>query len=325
MSNLTKKDYTSDQEVRWCPGCGDYAILATMQRTLASLGIPKEKVVFVSGIGCAGRFPYYMDTYGFHSIHGRAFSVATGLKLARPDLTVFVITGDGDGLSIGLHHLMHTMRRNIDINILLFNNKIYGLTKGQYSPTSEQSKVTKSSPLGSIDAPLDPVQVAMAANCSFIGRTLDIDAKNLSNLISKSIENKGTSFIEIFQNCNIFNDGAFKEFSNKDTKAKNTMLLEDNKPLSFGENKENFLKINGLDLEVTTNSNDKDILVFNSKDLKLSKLVSELTFPEFPMPFGVIKDIQRSAFGSLLRHKKDNLKIKRKIADVFDAFSKWQI
>ncbi|MFQ5804600.1 MAG: 2-oxoacid:ferredoxin oxidoreductase subunit beta, partial [Candidatus Methylomirabilales bacterium] len=204
---LTRKDFMSDQEVRWCPGCGDYAILAQMQKVLPELEIPREKLVFISGIGCASRFPYYMNTYGFHSIHGRAPAIATGLKISRPDLHVWVVTGDGDGLSIGGNHLIHTLRRNIDIKILLFNNRIYGLTKGQYSPTSELGKVTKSTPFGSLDYPLNPIEIALGAEATFVARSVDVEIKHLQETLKRAHEHRGSAFIEILQNCNVFNDG----------------------------------------------------------------------------------------------------------------------
>jgi len=221
-----RNDFVSDQEVRWCPGCGDYAILAAMQRTMPELNIPRENVVFVSGIGCSGRFPYYMNTYGFHTIHGRAPAVATGLKITRPELSVWIITGDGDGLSIGGNHLMHLLRRNIDVKVLLFNNRIYGLTKGQYSPTSEQGKITSTSPEGSLDHPINPVAFALTAGATFVARALDVDAKGLSSVIKAAASHKGAAFIEIYQNCNIFNDGAFKNLSDKTLRDQNTHWLE---------------------------------------------------------------------------------------------------
>lgn len=221
-----RNDFVSNQEVRWCPGCGDYAILAAMQRTMPELNIPRENIVFVSGIGCSGRFPYYMNTYGFHTIHGRAPAVASGLKMANPDLSVWVITGDGDGLSIGANHLMHMLRRNFDIKVLLFNNRIYGLTKGQYSPTSEQGKVTSTTPDGSVDHPVNPIAFALSAGATFVARVLDVDQKGLNYLIKKAAAHKGSAFIEIYQNCNIFNDGAFASLSDKSLRDQNTVFHE---------------------------------------------------------------------------------------------------
>ena len=229
-SKLGKKDFVSDQDVRWCPGCGDYAILSQVQKVLPELGVPRERFVFISGIGCSSRFPYYVNTYGFHSIHGRAPAIATGLKTSRPDLSVWVVTGDGDALSIGGNHLIHILRRNLDVNILLFNNKIYGLTKGQYSPTSEVGKVTKSTPLGSVDHPFDPIALALGAEASFVARSVDVETRHLQEIVRRAHEHKGTSFVEILQNCNVFNDGAFADVTEKATKADHTLVLEHGKP-----------------------------------------------------------------------------------------------
>src|SRR2546427_9529167 len=224
LPTLTAKDLASDQDVRWCPGCGDYSILAQMKKALAPLGIPREKMVFISGIGCSSRFPYYMNTYGFHTIHGRAPAFATGLKVARPDLDIWVVTGDGDGLSIGGNHLIHALRRNVNFTILLFNNQIYGLTKGQYSPTSELGKVTKSSPFGSLDHPFNPISVALGAEATFVARTHDMDRKHMIEVFSRANEHHGAAFVEVYQNCNVFNDGAFDTILNKD--ARPAMLID---------------------------------------------------------------------------------------------------
>lgn len=227
----TKKDFTSDQEVRWCPGCGDYAVLAAVQGFLPDLGLARENIVFVSGIGCSSRFPYYMNTYGMHSIHGRAPTIATGLAAARPDLSVWVITGDGDALSIGGNHLIHALRRNVNLTILLFNNRIYGLTKGQYSPTSEQGKVTKSTPMGSLEAPFNPVSLALGAEATFVARTIDSDRKHLTSVLSAAAAHRGTSLVEIYQNCNIFNDGAFEILKNRDSRDEVLIRLEHGEPV----------------------------------------------------------------------------------------------
>src|SRR5438552_9095508 len=235
LPTLTAKDMASDQEVRWCPGCGDYSILAQMKKALAALGVPREKMVFISGIGCSSRFPYYMNTYGFHSIHGRAPTFATGLKASRPDLQVWVITGDGDGLSIGGNHLIHCIRRNVDLKILLFNNEIYGLTKGQYSPTSEHGKKTKSTPMGAPDFPIRPISIAIAAEATFAARAIDVDVKHLEYVLERAARHVGTAFVEIYQNCNIFNDGAFEYATDKNTKTDTTLYLEHGKPLIFGK------------------------------------------------------------------------------------------
>src|SRR6266700_602729 len=243
---LTAKDFATDQEVRWCPGCGDYSILAQVQKVMPALGIPRENIVIVSGIGCSSRFPYYMNTYGMHSIHGRATAIASGLKATRPELSVWIVTGDGDGLSIGGNHTIHLLRRNFDVNIMLFNNQIYGLTKGQYSPTSEKSKVTKSTPFGSIDHPFNPLALAMGADATFIARSMDRDPKHLQEMLLRSNKHKGSSFLEIYQNCNIFNDGAFEIFTEKSSKADNILLLEQGKPLIFGQQANKGIKLDGF-------------------------------------------------------------------------------
>src|SRR5690242_19640536 len=231
---LTAKDFKSDQEVRWCPGCGDYSILAAMQRFMPELGIPREKIVFVSGIGCSSRFPYYMNTYGMHSIHGRAPAIATGLAVARPDLDVWVITGDGDALSIGGNHLIHALRRNVNITILLFNNQIYGLTKGQYSPTSEVGKVTKSTPFGSVDQPFNPLSLALGAEATFVARTHDMDRNHMIEVFKRAHDHKGAAFVEVYQNCNVFNDGAFDTITLKETRDENLIPLRHGEPIRFG-------------------------------------------------------------------------------------------
>ena len=242
---LTRKDFVTDQEVRWCPGCGDYAILAQVQKMMPEFGIARENIVFISGIGCSSRFPYYMNTYGFHTIHGRAPAIATGLKVTRPDLDVWVVTGDGDGLSIGGNHLIHVLRRNVDLKILLFNNQIYGLTKGQYSPTSEVGKVTKSTPAGSVDFPFNPITVALGAHATFVARTIDVEQKHLGEMLKRAHAHRGASFIEILQNCNIFNDGAFNDVSDKAIKADHQLVLEHGKPLIFGKNRDKGIRMNG--------------------------------------------------------------------------------
>src|SRR4051812_7002314 len=231
---LTRKDFSSDQEVRWCPGCGDYSVLTALQLMMPELGVRPENQVFVSGIGCSSRFPYYMNTYGVHSIHGRAPAVATGVAVARPDLDVWVVTGDGDGLSIGGNHLIHALRRNVNFTILLFNNQIYGLTKGQYSPTSELGKVTKSSPFGSLDHPFNPISVALGAEATFVARTHDMDRKHMQEVFRRAHEHKGAAFVEIYQNCNVYNDGAFDQILSKEVRPSNLIPLENRKPIRFG-------------------------------------------------------------------------------------------
>lgn len=293
-SALTRKDFTSDQDVRWCPGCGDYAILATVQRTLPEIGVNPHQMVWVSGIGCSSRFPYYMNTYGFHTIHGRAPAIATGIKVANPELMVWVVTGDGDGLSIGGNHLMHCLRRNVDVNILMFNNRIYGLTKGQYSPTSETGKVTKSTPLGSADHPVDPASFALGCNAHFVARSIDIEAKHLSDVLKRAARHKGTTFTEIYQNCNVFNDLAFESFRAKEVKADRQLLVEHGKPLLFGANGEKGLRFNPrtLGLEVVdvgpSGVSVDEILVHDETNEALAAVLARMPFPEFPVALGVL-------------------------------------
>ena len=295
------KDFQSDQDVRWCPGCGDYSILAQVQRVMPDLNVPKHNIVFVSGIGCSSRFPYYMDTYGFHSIHGRAAAIATGLKIARPELMVWVATGDGDGLSIGGNHFIHVCRRNLDIKIVLFNNQIYGLTKGQYSPTSELGKVTKSTPLGSVDHPFNPLLVALGAEASFVARTLDRDPKHMQQVIKRAAEHKGTAFVEIYQNCNVFNDGAFFSFTEKDTKDDNVVFLEHGKPMIFGKEKDKGIKLEGFTPTVVSLKDGKysagDLIVHNEKDTMLSFILARMSsLPGLPRPVGVVYGVERPTY-----------------------------
>lgn len=296
---LTRKDFMSDQEVRWCPGCGDYAILAQMQKVLPELGVPRDQLVFVSGIGCASRFPYYMNTYGFHTIHGRAPAIATGLKISRPELHVWVVTGDGDGLSIGGNHLIHALRRNIDIKILLFNNRIYGLTKGQYSPTSELGKVTKSTPFGSLDYPLNPIEIALGAEATFVARSVDVEMKHLQETLKRAHEHKGSAFIEILQNCNVYNDGAWEPITDRATKADNQLVLEHGKPLIFGKNREKGIRL-GKDMnpEIVTLGDGVDtsqLLVHDETNPSMAYILSRLG-PQFPTPIGVFRVVKRMTY-----------------------------
>ncbi len=302
---LQRKDFVSDQEVRWCPGCGDYSILAQTQKLMPDLGVPREKIVFISGIGCASRLPYYMNTYGFHTIHGRAPTIATGLKATRRDLQVFVITGDGDGLSIGGNHLLHTLRRNVDITIVLFNNRIYGLTKGQYSPTSEFGKRTKSSPFGTIDYPLNPLSVALGAEATFAARSLDIDQQHLMTTLERAAKHKGTSFVEVYQNCNVFNDGAFMEFADKSVRSDRMIFLEHGKPMIFGKDGDRGIRLNGMHPEVVQLGNDvkeSDLLVHDETlpDPALAFALSRLHWPDYPEPLGVFRDIERPTYDALM-------------------------
>ena len=292
--DFTAKDFATDQEVRWCPGCGDYAILKCMQRTLPELGARPETTVFVSGIGCSSRFPYYMATYGFHTIHGRAPAVATGVKLANPDLDVWVITGDGDGLSIGGNHLLHALRRNVGLNILLFNNEIYGLTKGQYSPTSRPGTRSPSTPQGSIDRPVNPCAFAMGANARFIARTIDTAQKHMPEVFRRAAEHTGASFVEIFQNCIVYNDGVFNDFAEKQAMADHTLDLRHGEPMRFGADREKGLVFNParFRLEVATigenGVGEDDILVHDETNAGLAHMLVDIAPPEFPMPIGVL-------------------------------------
>lgn len=300
---LTRKDFVSDQEVRWCPGCGDYSILAQMQKTLPGLRIPREEIVFVSGIGCSSRFPYYVNTYGFHTIHGRAPAIATGLKTARPELTVFVITGDGDGLSIGGNHLMHLLRRNVDVTVVLFNNRIYGLTKGQYSPTSPIGKVTKSAPMGTTEMALDPIKLALATGATFVARSVDRDTRHLEETLSTAAQHKGAAFVEVFQNCNIYNDGAFASFADKDVRQDRMVYLEDGKPLRYGKHLEHGIRLNGFQPEVVENPmSDDELLVHDTgrDDIALPMILSGMDYPDFPVPLGVFRQVQRETYDGLV-------------------------
>jgi 2-oxoglutarate ferredoxin oxidoreductase subunit beta len=303
---LTRKDFQTPNDVRWCPGCGDYAILATMQRTLPNLGVPRENIVFVSGIGCAARFPYYMETYGMHTVHGRAPTIATGLKVARPELSVWVITGDGDSLSIGGNHTLHALRRNIDINVLLFNNQIYGLTKGQYSPSSEQGKVTKSTPLGSIDYPVNPLQFAAGAGATFIARTIDREAKHLAKLLEQAHAHQGTAYIEILQNCVVFNDGAFAHVTEGKERKLHQLFLEDGKPLVYANDTKGIgfdrhkLKPFVIDLEKEPERKD-EVLVHDTKDESglMASVLASMDHPEFPVPLGVFRQQARPSYDAM--------------------------
>lgn len=307
-ASLTAKDFTTDQEVRWCPGCGDYSILAQVQRVLPTLGIPKEKIVFISGIGCSSRFPYYMNTYGMHSIHGRATAIASGLKAARPDLSVWIISGDGDGLSIGGNHTIHLLRRNLDVNLLLFNNQIYGLTKGQYSPTSEENKITKSTPFGSIDHPFNPAALALGADASFVARSMDRDPKHLQAMLLRTNAHKGTSFLEIYQNCNIFNDGAFEIFTEKGKKAAETIFLEQGKPLVFGADMNLGIRLNGLKPEVVTIGEGfsmDDLWIHDERDIFKAQILTRIFDNPFdenhlPRPFGVFYETDRPCYEEIM-------------------------
>jgi 2-oxoglutarate ferredoxin oxidoreductase subunit beta len=305
---LTRKDFVSDQEVRWCPGCGDYSILAQTQKVMPDFGFPKENIVFISGIGCSGRLPYYMNTYGFHTIHGRAPAIATGLKAARPDLMVWVITGDGDALSIGGNHLIHSMRRNVDIKMVMFNNRIYGLTKGQASPTSEIGKVTKSSPLGTVDYPISPLSIVLAAEASFIARSVDTHTEHLQQTLNRAGFHRGSAFIEVLQNCNIFNDGAHRDFTDREVRDDRMIVLEDGKPMIFGKDRDMGLRLNGYQPEVVklgAEFNVDDLLVHDEQDPLIAFMLSRIYWPDFPVPVGVIRDVRRPTHDELVTNQID--------------------
>ncbi len=321
---LSPKDYASDQHVRWCPGCGDYSILAQMKKALSELQIPKEKCVFVSGIGCSSRFPYYLDTYGIHGIHGRAPAIATGLKVARPDLSVWVITGDGDGLSIGGNHFLHTIRRNVDLNIILFNNRIYGLTKGQVSPTSEFGKKTKSTPWGSIDNPVRPISVALGAEATFVARSIDMHVKHLSEVLVRAAQHKGISFIEVYQNCNIFNDGAYLYATDRQQKFDNVIELEHGKPIRFGKNNEKGIRFNNFQLEIVTigenGISENDLLVHDEtrSDPSLAFLLGNMSYPAFPEPIGVFRCVEKPSYEELVKNQIEDAQKKVGKTDLTD-------
>lgn len=305
---LTAKDFATDQEVRWCPGCGDYSILAQVQKVMPTIGVARENIVIISGIGCSSRFPYYMNTYGMHSIHGRATAVASGLKAARPDLSVWIVSGDGDSLSIGGNHTIHLLRRNFNVNLLIFNNQIYGLTKGQYSPTSEEHKVTKSTPYGSIDHPFNPLALAMGADASFIARSMDRDVKHLQQILIRANQHVGSSFVEIYQNCNIFNDGAFEIFTEKSTKANEALFVEQGKPLVFGANSEKGIRLNGFKPEVVNIGQQyglDDLWIHDESDFyKAQVLVRMFDDPSLqghlPRPFGVFYQTTRPCYEDIM-------------------------
>jgi len=303
IPNYTRKDFMSDQTVRWCPGCGDYAILAAVQKVLPELGIRRENIVFISGIGCSSRFPYYMNTYGIHSIHGRAPTLATGLKIANPELSVWGVTGDGDGLSIGGNHLMHACRRNIDLKILLFNNRIYGLTKGQYSPTSLPGHKTKSSPMGSIEQAFNPLVLALGAEATFVARSLDVNTHHMNEVLHTAATHKGASLIEILQNCLIFNDGAWDHVSDKAVADDHSIFLTHGEPMIFGKNKDKGIRLNGLRPEVVQlgdGVSEKDLLVHDQTDANLAYLIARMSYPDFPVPLGVIYSVEKPTYEAQL-------------------------
>ncbi len=302
---LTRKDFMADQDVRWCPGCGDYAILSQVQKLLPSLGIPREDFAVISGIGCSSRFPYYMQTYGMHTIHGRAPAIATGLKLARPELSVWVVTGDGDALAIGGNHFIHLLRRNVGLKVLLLNNQIYGLTKGQYSPTSEFGKKTKTTPMGSIDRPFDPVGLALAAGATFVARSLDADQEHLAGVLKQAALHRGTAFVEIYENCVTFNDGAYELIADRETRDDHRLLLEQGKPLLFGEERDRGIRFRDGQPEVVhlgvAGATEADCATHDATRASSGAafLLTQLTPPDFPVPLGVFRDVEVPSYEAL--------------------------
>jgi 2-oxoglutarate ferredoxin oxidoreductase subunit beta len=299
----TKKDFESDQDVRWCPGCGDYAILSAVQKSMPDLGVPKENIVFISGIGCSSRFPYYMNTYGFHTIHGRAPAIATGLKVARPELKVFVVTGDGDGLSIGGNHMLHVLRRNVDLTVLLFNNRIYGLTKGQYSPTSELGKVTKSTPVGSADRPINPLSFALGCGATFVARTVDRNIPHLDEMLKRAAAHRGTAFLEILQNCNVYNDLAWRVLYDKESKALYELRLQHGKPLLFGPpDARKAVVMDGVTPRVVDAGSvaDNALWIHDEKNRNAAKLLADLFAPDYPVPVGVVLDVEAPIYEDVI-------------------------
>ena len=306
-SAMSRKDFVTDQDVRWCPGCGDYAVLANVQRVMPELGVARENVVFVSGIGCSSRFPYYMDTYGFHTIHGRAPAFATGIKASRPELSVWIVTGDGDGLSIGGNHLLHAIRRNLDVQILLFNNRVYGLTKGQYSPTSLIGMRTKTSPQGSIDHPIDPITFALGCGATFVARTIDVDANHMQQMLKRAHEHRGTAFVEILQNCPVFNDDTWEELQNRKSRIDAALVLEHGKPLVFGDpgNPKGIVVENGVPSIVELNDNDDPVsegVVVHDEGAAIAYAfaLATLSRPEFPLPVGVLHEVDKPCYEDML-------------------------
>lgn len=311
-NTFSSKDLVTDQEVRWCPGCGDYSILKQVQTVIPELGLKRENIVFISGIGCSSRFPYYMETYGMHSIHGRATTIASGLKSVNPELSVWIVTGDGDALSIGGNHFIHLLRRNFDVNILLFNNEIYGLTKGQYSPTSQIGQITKSTPFGSVDKPFNPISLALGANASFVSRTMDRDPVHLRNILKRAHLHKGSSLVEIYQNCNVFNDGAFEIYTEKSSKKSNTLFVENNAPLVFGENEEwgiildgtNPRKVNYVEQGLSKN----DLWIHEENNLNKAQILARFfednnVNSELPRPFGIFYCEKRPTYEELVNNQ----------------------
>jgi len=317
----TKKDFANERDVKWCPGCGDYAILASIQKTMAELGRPKENQVVVSGIGCSSRFPVYMDTFGFHTLHGRAPTVATGIKAANKDLDVWIVTGDGDGFSIGGNHMMHILRRNVNVVILLFNNRIYGLTKGQYSPTSEVDKVTKSSPYGSIDAPINPVLFALASQATFVARTYDINPKHMAETFKAAQLHQGVSFVEIFQNCVIFNDATFSDIVDRKVRNHATLELKAGEPMIFGEEKEKCIVFEGFEPVVknVADVDPKDIAIHKPDgSLTQAQILAQMNIPEFPVPMGIFRQVEKPTYDDAIHNQVESVTQKKGDGDLND-------
>ncbi len=334
-SALTRKDFTPNQDLRWCPGCGDYSIHSMLLSVLPTMGVPKEKIVIVSGIGCSSRFPYYVDTYGFHTIHGRAATVATGLKAANPDLNVWLITGDGDGLSIGGNHTLHLLRRNLDINVILFNNEIYGLTKGQYSPTSTKGLKTKTSPMGSIEQPMRPCAYAIGAGANFVARTTDKNPKHLKATLERAAGHSGACFIEVLQNCVIFNDGVHSEVTDKDKAANNQLVLKAGEPLCFGENNEKGIMLDGFDPKVVdvSQAGEDNLLRHDPtiEDIGYASMLSHFSLPDFPVPMGVFRQTDTVTYDSMIQQQVEVAKANRSdnsLEELYTGFSKastWEV
>ncbi len=335
VKKLTPKDFSSGLDVRWCPGCGDYSILAQVQRVFANIGYQKHEPIWVSGIGCSSRFPYYMSTYGFHSIHGRAPAIATGVKLAKPDHPVWVATGDGDLMSIGGNHFIHACRKNMDLKIILFNNRIYGLTKGQYSPTSEQGKITKTTPYGSIDYPFNPLSLALGSNATFVARSLDRDAKHLQSMIEAAAHHKGTAFLEVFQNCVIFNDGAFDHLTKKGEKEEHVLFLEHGKPMIFGKEKDKGIILDGSEPKVVNLNDGKytidDILVHDETDESgiLAFILAHMTdHPDLPTPVGILRRIKKPTYDEALYKQMEEVTAKKgkgTLEDLLNEGNIWEV
>ncbi|MCA9506156.1 MAG: 2-oxoacid:ferredoxin oxidoreductase subunit beta [Spirochaetaceae bacterium] len=335
-AKVSRKEFVSDQDVRWCPGCGDYSILANVQRVMPDLGVPRENVVFVSGIGCSSRFPYYMNTYGFHTIHGRAPAFATGIKACRPELSVWIVTGDGDGLSIGGNHLLHTIRRNVDTQILLFNNKIYGLTKGQYSPTSNLGIRTKSTPQGSIDHPIDPIGFALGCGATFVARTIDVDAKHMQEVLTRAHEHKGTAFVEILQNCPVFNDGVWDELQDRKTRADASLVLEQGQPLVFGSpgSLRGIVLENGIPSVIELGDDEdpasRGVMVHDERapSASYAGVLATLQRPDFPLPVGVFRAVEKPTYEAMLQAQVDRAIAERGRGDLqalLNSGDTWQI